>query len=103
MVALTSDDAGLHEVADQDCGAVVLLQLRLVLIQLPLGLFELGLLLLELQFDLVEPGHLRADRVLLLELGLLGVGDLGLGAPPLRACLEHVDAGTVEHYGGKGR
>ena len=100
MVALLPDDVGLHQVVDEDCRALVQLQLLLVLLQLALGILECGLMSRELTLYLVEPGHLGADGVLLLEVGRLGVGDLRLGPSPLRARLEHVHAGAVEHYRG---
>ena len=101
MVALLSDDAGLHQVVDEDGRTLVQLQLLLVLLQLALGILECGLMSRELTLYLVKPGHLGASGVFLLEVGRLGVGDLRLGPSPLRARLEHVHAGAVEHYRGK--
>ena len=101
VVALLSDDAGLHQVVDEDGRTLVQLQLLLVLLQLALGILECGLMSRELALHFVEPGHLGAGRVFLLEVGRLGVGDLSLGPSPLRARLEHVHAGAVEHYRGK--
>ena len=82
MVALLPDHAGVHEVLEDDGGVLVLL----------VSLLQLGQLLLHR----VEPGHLGANRVLLLELGGLLLSYLDLSAPPLRILLEHVHAGTVQ-------
>ena len=101
VVTLLSDDASLHQVVDEHGGALVQLQLLLVLLQLALGILECGLMSRELTLYLVEPGHLGAGGVFLLEVGRLGVGDLRLGPPPLRARLEHVHAGAMENYRGK--
>ena len=99
VVALLSHDARLHQVVDELGGALVLLQLLLVLLQLALGILERGLMSRELTLHLVEPGHLGAEGVLLLEVRLLGVSYLGLRTPSLGAGLEHVHAGAVEHTG----
>ena len=101
MVALLPHDACFHQVIDERGRSLVLLQLRLVLLKLALGILELRLLLRKLGLHFIKSGHFCADRVLLLEISLLGVGDLRLGSSPLGAGLEHVDSGTMEHYRGK--
>ena len=98
MVTLLSDDAGLHQVVDEDGRPLVQLQLLLVLLQLALGILKCGLMSRELALYLVKPGHLGAGGVFLLEVGRLGVGDLHLGPSALGARLEHVHPGAVEHY-----
>ena len=97
MVALLSDDACLHQVVDKGGRTLVLLQLLLVLLQLVLGILELLLLLSKLSLHFVQPGHLRSDGVLLLQVGLLGVCDLCLRQSPLRAHLKHMDTCAIEH------
>ena len=98
MVALLPHDACFHQVIDERGCTLVLLQLRLILLKLALSILKLRLLLRKLSLHFIEPGHLCTNCVLLLEISLLGVGDLGLGSSPLGAGLEHVDSSAMEHY-----
>ena len=59
---------------------------------------DLLLLLSKLGLHFIKSGQFGADHVLLLELQLLGINDLGLGPSTLRAGLEHVDSRTMEDY-----
>ena len=59
---------------------------------------DLLLLLSKLGLHFIKSGQFGADHVLLLELQLLGVDDLGLGPSTLRASLEHVDSRAMQDY-----
>jgi len=84
MVALASDNAGIHEVVDEHGCALILLYL-------PPGLGKLGL-------DFLKLGQLGPDLILLLERLHVGLSDFGLGSSSLRAGLQHVHASAMQHY-----
>ena len=74
-IALSPDDVVLQEVVEEHgCGVVR-------------NISNLLLLSCQLELDLFQPGHFGSDHVLLLELRLLGVDDLSLGASPFRTGL----------------
>ena len=80
VIALTVDHLGLHEVIQDHSSCVV-------------GDFSnLLLLLSKLVLHFIKPGHFGSNHVLLRELRLLLINDLGLGSSALRARLEHVDS-----------
>ena len=86
VVALPVYNLCLHEVV-QDHGSCVVWNVS-----------DLLLLLSKLGLHFIKSGQFGADHVLLLELQLLGVDDLGLGPSTLRASLEHVDSRAMQDY-----
>ena len=90
MVTLLPNNTCLHQVIDKH-GRI------LILLKLSLGIIECNLLSLELTFNIIEPGYLGTKYIVLLELGLIGLGDLCLGSSPLGPGLKHVDSSSVEY------
>ena len=80
VIALTVDHLGLHEVIQDHSSCVV-------------GDFSnLLLLLSKLVLHFIKPGHFGTNHVLLGELRLFIIDDLGLCPSTFRARLEHVDS-----------
>ena len=80
VIALTVDHLGLHEVIQDHSSCMVG------------DVSNLLLLLSKLVLHFIKPGHFGSYHVLLRELRLLVIDDLGLGPSAFRACFEHVNS-----------